>query len=112
MKNILKIPSLFIAATAMMLTSCSTSSIAGLYGFQMGKEAGTHFGFFLELTDNTYTAADVTEEGLKECILSLSVRNGKEEEGSTAIKDIMALFTDDEEGASLKGFYKLSFITL
>ena len=91
------------------LVSCNTnSSIAGTYGFQMGKEAGTHFGFFLELTDNTYTAADVTEEGLKECILSLSVRNGKEEEGSTAIKDIMALFTDDEEGASLKGFYKLT----
>ena len=90
------------------LASCNAnSSIAGTYGFQMGKEAGTHFGIFLELTDNTYTATDVSEEGLKEFNISLNIKNGKEEEDSSAVKDILAWF-GDEEGASFKGYYKVT----
>lgn len=117
MKNILKIPSLFIAATAMMLTSCSTSSIAGLYGFQMGKESGTHFGFFLKLTDKTKVieSSDPSEDtkNYKECEISFSVKFGSDTE---SISNIIALIAQmlGQEGnkITIPGYYYKSGKTL
>ena len=60
MKRIKKTP-LLLAATVSLLASCSGKSIAGNYGFQLGKANGTHFGIFIKLKDEKYkTTNDLT----------------------------------------------------
>lgn len=103
------------------LASCGTKSIAGVYGFQMGKENGTHFGLFLKLTDETYNPMTPNEgsgttydfEGYKKMTFSFNVSFPKgdagSEQSSEAIVDssILNIFKDKDGNFSLNGYYKL-----
>lgn len=55
---------IFIPLLAVLLASCSSSSIEGKYVFQMGKTQGTHFGIELLLT-NEQVKKDETVLGKK-----------------------------------------------
>ena len=65
----LKTTTVLLFTTALLLSACNKKSIAGIYGFQMGKEKGTHFGIFLKLTDKYITLSSQPEETkkYKEC---------------------------------------------
>ena len=64
-----------------LVISCNNNSMAGTYKFQMGKEKGTHFGLFLELKDNPYTAYEDVKD-CKELELSFDASFATEELGS------------------------------
>ena len=86
-----KAPVLLFTA-ALLLSSCSKNSIAGKYGFQMGKEKGTHFGLFMELTDNYVTLEsqpDATNK-YKSAEFSFAIKMG-EEDDSESMSNIIAL---------------------
>ena len=94
-----KAPILLFTA-ALMLTSCSKDSIAGTYAFQMGKEKGTHFGIFVELTDNYVTLKsqpDVTSK-YKSCTFSFTMSDGSSEtsESTTNIMELIAGLLNQE----------------
>ena len=115
MKNITKIPSLLIAATAMMLTSCSGDSIAGLYGFQMGKESGTHFGIYLKLKDKYTTIESEPEvtKKYKECEFSFSIKFGDDTEAiSSIIAAIAKILGQEGDKLTIPGYYYKSGKTL
>ena len=88
------------------LVACNTSSIAGTYGFQLGKESSTHFGVYLKLTDKAYVPTDeqdlgdekfkqfnmtVTANGLKENVVNQCIH--MKVSGSSFI--FMVLYVDD-----------------
>ena len=81
-----KISLLFIASLS-LLSSCKQKSIAGTYGFQMGKENGTHFGFYITLTDEYTTLESQPEvtDKYKKCEFSFSMETGDSESGSSII---------------------------
>lgn len=89
------------------LFGCTKKSIAGTYSFQMGKETGTHFGLFLNLKDEAYDEEEMEEKGLKEFELSFDMKNGKDDEDSPLIQDIIDIFKDKDGKASILGYYKL-----
>ena len=81
-----------------------------MYSFQMGKEAGTHFGLFLNLKDELYdeeNISEVTNNGYKEFELSFDFKNGKEMEDNPLIQEFLKLFEDDEGRTTIYGYYKL-----
>ena len=95
----------FLFTSALLLTSCSKKSIAGIYGFQMGKEKGTHFGLFLELTDNYTTLdsePDVTNK-YKKGEFSFSFKDGEKDDQDDDI-DIMTFIGEllHQEGDTVK----------
>ena len=108
MKRITKSP-IILLATASLLTSCSNGSIAGTYGFQMGKESGTHFGIFLKLTDKYITLESQPEvtNKYKECQFSFSMKNG--DESGSAISSLIEMLQQilGQEGDDFKvpGYY-------
>lgn len=59
---------------SIFLMSCNTNSIAGVYGFQLGKESGTHFGLYLELKDSLFETTDpaLVDKNYKNFDLGLS----------------------------------------
>ncbi len=91
-----------------LLVSCGTSSIAGTYYFQLGKEQGTHFGVYLYLTDEAYIPEqneDIGDESFKKFTFDASVQFPNTEEGSTAeaIENILKYFPD-----GIPGYYRLT----
>lgn len=101
-----KLLSLFMILPFLM--SCNTSDISGTYGFQLGKDTGTHFGVFLDLTNNVFEPENVEEKGFKQFDLSLNVKIASGDEAST-IESILAALTDETTGeASIPGYYKLT----
>ena len=38
-----------------LITSCGKNPVVGTYAFQMGKEKGTHFGLYLDLSNDDFT---------------------------------------------------------
>ena len=106
---------LFLASVP-LLVSCATQSIAGTYGFQLGKDTGTHFGMFLSLTNDPFIPeqGDDTpyEEGLKNFTFLLSVNMSTDEgdaETQSAIESILDYFKDEDTGdAVIPGYYKLT----
>ena len=61
-----------------LATSCGfNGDISGTYGFQLGKETGTHFGLFLALSNDPYLPAEgdqtVYEDGLKKFNFSVFI---------------------------------------
>ena len=91
-----------------LLASCGTSSIAGTYYFQLGKEQGTHFGVYLYLTDEAYVPGqdeDIGDESFKKFTFDASVQFPIEEEGSAseAIENILKYFPN-----GIPGYYRLT----
>ena len=84
-----------------LVISCNNNSMAGTYKFQMGKEKGTHFGLFLELKDNPYTAYEDVKD-CKELELSFDASFATEELGS-----ILDLLKNEEGKFALDGYYRL-----
>ena len=102
-------------ASVPLLVSCANGSIAGTYGFQLGKDTGTHFGMFLALSDEAFVPeqGDETqyEEGLKKFDFTISVNMGDDEgDAGTAsvIDNILDYFRDDDGNAVIPGYYKLT----
>ena len=88
-----------------LLVACNNSSISGVYSFQMGKEAGTHFGVYLNLKDEAYVSEQV-EAGFKKFDFSVNVKVGTEDiEGE--IEKILSYFADEKGNATVPGYYKL-----
>ena len=46
--------SLLLLASLLSLTSCGEKQIDGVYSFQLGKDGGTHFGVYLNLTNEIF----------------------------------------------------------
>ena len=95
---------------ALLLSSCGKKSIAGTYGFQMGKEKGTHFGIFLKLTDKYITLSSQPEETkkYKECEYSFALKNGEEDESETVTNIITLLaqfLQQDGDLIKVPGYY-------
>ena len=91
-----------------LLASCGKNSIAGRYGFQMGKEKGTHFGLFLNLYDEAYSGeAKVSDAKRMTFSFNASFPAGDSEETQEAINSVLDFFKDPETGDfSLNGYYK------
>ncbi len=111
MKFFKKLALLFAAVP--FITSCGTGSIAGTYGFQLGKETGTHFGMYLNLTDDVFVpeAGDETqyEDGLKKFDFTLSVKmSSDDDESSSMIDSILDYIKDADGNAIIPGYYKLT----
>ena len=106
-----KLITTLIATSAFVLGACSKNSIAGKYGFQMGKEKGTHFGLFLELTDNYVTLESEPEvtNKYKACTFSFTVKEG--EDSSQSISNLLTLaqgfLGQDGEILTLPAYYYL-----
>ena len=103
---------LFFALTP-LLVSCANKSIAGTYGFQLGKETGTHFGITLALTDTAFAPEQgdetVYEDGLKRFEFSVSAKMSEsDEQSSSAIDSILDYFKDSDGNATIPGYYKLT----
>ena len=113
MKRLLKTPILFLSVGT-LLTSCSSDSIAGTYGFQMGKENGTHFGLYLKLTDKYTTISSQPEvkKKYKKCEFSFSIKLGDDTESIESIITMIASLLG-EKGDKIKVpgyYYKGSYI--
>ena len=110
--NFIKRTLLFLATLPMLFSCANNGSIAGLYGFQLGKESGTHFGVFLNLTDKKYTPSEQDDgdfEGYKNFTFSMSVKmQGSDEESSKAIESVLDYFKDETGTARIPGYYKLT----
>ena len=102
--NLKKAPVLLFTA-ALLLSSCAKKSIAGIYGFQMGKEKGTHFGLFIELTDKYVTLKSQPEvtNKYKHCEFNFTLKDGEEDESESvaSILTILAKFLE-QEGDTIK----------
>ena len=105
-----KIPIILVGLLSMM-TACGGKSIAGTYGFQMGKENSTHFGLFIKLTDNYVTLKSQPEvtDKYKVFEISFSVAFSDPEKNET----ISSIFTtiasilnqDNGEKITIPGYY-------
>ena len=86
-----KLPILLVSLLS-MLTACNSDSIAGKYGFQMGKEKGTHFGIYLTLTDEFFTLPSQPEvtDKYKKCEYSFSFGSGDPEK-TESIEEIIEM---------------------
>lgn len=108
-----KIQTPFLLLGAAFLTiGCSSNSIAGTYGFQMGKETGTHFGIYIKLTDKYTTISSEPDETkkYKECEFSFNVGFNGEEEKNKSITNILTLIAtllnqDDGTNISVPAYY-------
>lgn len=89
-----------------LLAACTPESIAGTYGFQMGKETGTHFGIFLTLTDKPYEE----DAQFKDFNLTLSMKfpDGNSEATSEAVFGILDYFTNENGEVSIPGYYQVT----
>ncbi len=110
MKRIRKIPFL-LAAMSSLLLSCTPKSIAGNYGFQLGKEHGTHFGIFMKLTDKKYRSgltielSDVTKALHVNDEFTLTATPSKNETVNFIIRDknVLEKVSDSKNSITLKG---------
>jgi len=94
----------------LLLTSCSNNGIAGKYGFQMGKEKGTHFGIFVTLTNEYVTYNDgskeVKDDKKKKCEFAFSMSNDDDSESIASLITIIGQMLDQEgDRVSLPGYY-------
>lgn len=99
--------SLTIIGILPFVIACNSKSIAGTYGFQLGKVNGTHFGLFLELTDKPYEG----NSEFKNMYLSYNIAMGGSDDGdmmSGLFEDISALFKNEDDQVSIPGYYKLT----
>lgn len=105
----MKIKKLLVLGSMLpLITSCGNKSIAGTYYFQMGKEKGTHFGLFLDLSDDAYTEHEEVVD-CKNMALSFnaSFPSGDSEETQEEMNSILDFLKDENGNFSLKGYYKL-----
>ena len=86
-----------------LLIGCGNQSYAGVYGFQLGKEAGTHFGAFLTLKDDAYT----TEPGMKQFELSISIKTGSQEDEGV-FTNLLTILDDGTGKKVLPGYYSVT----
>ena len=88
------------------LVACNTSSIAGTYSFQMGKETGTHFGVALNLTDRAYVPEEgenLGDEKFKDFTFTVSAKMSRGEEIKSILDMINKYFPK-----GLPGYYRLT----
>ena len=107
MRKIIKTPIVALSFLS-LLTSCGNTSYAGLYGFQMGKDNGTHFGLYLNLTDTFVTLdsePEVTNK-YKYCDFMFSVKFSTES-GSfvNIISKIAALLGQEGQMISIPAYW-------
>ena len=94
----------------LLLTSCSKNSIAGKYGFQMGKEKGTHFGLFVTLTDEYITLESQPEvtNKYKKGEFAFTLKDGDEDENdemSSLLSLIAGLLKQEGDTLSVPCYY-------
>ena len=90
-----------------MLMACNPNDISGRYGFQLGKDTGTHFGVFMDLKNSTFVPKESTETGFKDFTLTVSI-NMSSGDDSEVIQTVLDIIADEEGNASLPGYYKLT----
>ena len=105
MKRIKRIPML-LASIPLLLTSCSTT-IAGTYGFQLGKDKGTHFGIFITLTDTKYKNNNPEAEidpRAKKCKykFSFNLGNSDDSEAGSVLSGLAEILGEE---ATFSGYY-------
>lgn len=93
----MKLPILLVSFFT-LLTSCGEDSMTGKYGFQMGKESGTHFGLFVELSKEKYD--DKTQKlplDAKKTTLSFNIASNDSEGISDFLSGLEILIEDPIE---------------
>ena len=87
-------PILLISALS-LLTSCDMNSIAGTYSFQMGKDTGTHFGLYLNLTDEYMNLEDAPGENekYKKCEYKFSL-GAKEDDSNDDLISLVQMLSN------------------
>lgn len=102
--KVIKTP-LLLTAFLSLLTSCSNNSIAGTYGFQMGKENSTHFGIYLTLTDDYTTVGEVSDQ-YKVCEFAFTLKFNNEDESMASLLEMIGQILKQEgDTVTLQGFY-------
>lgn len=107
MKKLTKTP-IFLMAVTSLLTSCSNDSIAGTYGFQLGKEKGTHFGIYLKLYDSKFKTESTTiDSRAKNCTFSFAAELGDDTDSIAEMLGVLATFLgqDSADRVSIPGYY-------
>ena len=108
MKRLAKTPFLLLAISS-LLTACSQKSIAGTYGFQLGKEKGTHFGIYLNLSDKKFKDEEHPEidAKAKKCSFSFSANlDGDSSELAELLNSIKAILNQEgKKRVTIPGYY-------
>ena len=100
----LKRPLMFLGAIP-FIVGCAKSSIYGTYGFQMGKETGTHFGIFLTLKNEAFP----TVENAQKFEFTANVKNGQDETDSSELLELLDFLKDPDTGnVMVPGYYKMT----
>ena len=107
----MRLPVLFVSLLA-LLTSCSEPSMAGTYGFKMGKESGTHFGLFMELSSEAFEDEQVIHDHpeAKKAALSFDVASNTSETLGILINLASHLIEDESDNPDdgtmvVRGYY-------
>ena len=106
----MKIKKLFaLIGLVPFIVSCGNSSIAGTYGFQMGKDNGTHIGFFVDLTDNLYEENNEYKDLLVRLSLSLPSGETVSDDLVNEYGSILDYFkSENGDEINIPGYYKLT----
>ncbi len=109
MKKLTKTPILLLATTS-LLTSCSSNGMAGTYGFQMGKDSGTHFAISVKMSNKYVTLKDQPEvtKKYKGCEMIFSVKTGDDDGVSiNSFLEMLAeiLGQDKDKPIRIPGYY-------
>ena len=110
------LPILFVSMMSLLTTGCGGDSIAGTYSFQMGKETGTHFGVYLDMTDNYITLEEHPEETqkYKSCSFTFSLGADKGEDKADSlialINEIAKLLGQEGQKITLPAYYYMGDI--
>lgn len=99
-----------LASIVPMLMACNKQSIAGTYGFRMGKENGTHFGVYLNLKDEKYEHPTIDDYKKFLFTMSVSFPSGDDssEESEQELQQILDNFKDENGNVGIPGYYRLT----
>lgn len=95
---------LSVLCLAPLIMGCASDSVYGTYGFQMGKETGSHFGIFLNLKNEAYKEI----EEAKKFELTASIKNGTEESEASVVQEFLEFFKDEHGDVCIPGYFKMT----
>ena len=93
-----------------LITSCGKNPVVGTYAFQMGKEKGTHFGLYLDLSNDDFTEIEKIV-GYKKMNFSFnaSFPEGDSEEMVQVISTFLGFLKDENsKDYTVEGYYQVT----
>ena len=93
-----------------LITSCGKNPVVGTYAFQMGKEKGTHFGLYLDLSNDDFTGNEKIV-GYKKMNFSFNVSfpEGDSEEMVQVISTFLGFLKEENsDDYTVDGYYQIT----